>query len=79
LDRYELDIDDRDSKKKHEIIIAGLLDKEIQNKISKISIWITKAHKPCLEGKGLIGCTWCEIELTLERLRASDSLDQKRH
>jgi hypothetical protein len=51
----------------------------MQNRNSYISTWITKAHKLRLGGKGLIRCTWCEIELTLERLRASDSLDQKRH
>jgi repressor of nif and glnA expression len=59
--------------------MVGLLDKEIQNRNSKISTRITKAHKSCLEGKGLIRRTWCEIELTPERFRTSDSLDQKRH
>jgi hypothetical protein len=59
--------------------MVGLLDKEMQNINSKISTRITKAHKSCLEGKGMIIRTWCEIELTPERFRTSDSLDQKRH
>jgi hypothetical protein len=51
----------------------------MQNKNSMISTRITKAHKLCLEMKGLIRRTWCEIELTPERFRTSDSLEQKRH
>jgi hypothetical protein len=59
--------------------MIGLLDKVMHHRNSKISTRITEAHKPCLEGKGLIRCTWCEIELTLGRFRASNRLDQKRH
>jgi hypothetical protein len=54
-----------------------LLDKERQNRNSKISTRITKAHKPCLGGKDLNSWTWFELELTLERFRASDKLDQR--
>jgi hypothetical protein len=42
-------------------------------------LWITKEHKMCLEGKGLISCTWFELELTLDRFRASDGPDRKRY
>jgi hypothetical protein len=55
------------------------LIKKCRTKTLKISTRITKAHKPCLERKGLISWTWFELELTLERFRASDRLDQKRH
>jgi hypothetical protein len=55
--------------------MVGLLDKEMQNGNSKISTRITKAHKPCLEGKGLISWTWFELGLTLERFRDSHKLD----
>jgi hypothetical protein len=36
--------------------MVGLLDKEMQNRNSKISTWITKAHKPCLEGQRSARC-----------------------
>jgi hypothetical protein len=56
-----------------------LLDKETQNRNSKISTRITKAHKPRLGWKDLNSWTWFKLELTLERFRASDKLDQKRY
>jgi hypothetical protein len=59
--------------------MIGLLDIEMQNKNSKISTGITKAHKPCFEEKDLNSWTWFELELTLEIFRASDRLDQKRY
>jgi hypothetical protein len=46
--------------------MIGLLDKERQNRNSKISTRITKAHKPCLEGKDLNSWTWFELELELQ-------------
>jgi hypothetical protein len=42
--------------------MVGLLDKEMQNKNSKVSTWITKAHKPCLEGQS---STRCKKQLAL--------------
>jgi hypothetical protein len=56
--------------------MVGLLDKEMHNRNSKVSTWITKAHKPCLEGQET---TWSELELDLERSKAYTRLDtQKR-
>jgi hypothetical protein len=48
----------------------------MQNKNSKVSTWITKPHKPCLEGQE---ATWSELELDLERSKAYTRLEtQKR-
>jgi hypothetical protein len=36
--------------------MVGLLDNEMQHINSKISTWITKTHKPCIEGQSSARC-----------------------